>query len=202
MKHRKIERYLPLCYNEANMKSIAIKAIPNSEEKLMTSKDVMDFYVQMKERDIKIWIDGGWSVDALLGKESRLHRDLDIAIQWRDVPVLREVLAAQGYEQVREDNQWNFVLADDKGHEIDVHAFIYDSQGNVTEGIMYPAESLTGTGTINGHTVRCISPKYMVEFLAPWIRKWPEKYLEAVFELCKKFDIKLPAEYTDFKKSE
>ena len=31
---------------------------------------------------------------------------------------------------------------------------------------MYPAESLTGTGVIEGQAVRCISPKYMVEFLA------------------------------------
>jgi lincosamide nucleotidyltransferase A/C/D/E len=67
---------------------------------------------------------------------------------------------------------------------------------------MYPAESLTGTGTIDGYAVRCISPKYQVGFLAPWIHKWPEKYLEAVSALCEKFGIELPKEYKKFVKPE
>ncbi len=60
--------------------------------------------------------------------------------------------------------------------------------------------SLTGSGKIDGQSVRCISPKYMVEFLAPWIHKLPEKYLPAVEALCEKFGIELPKEYREFKK--
>lgn len=63
---------------------------------------------------------------------------------------------------------------------------------------MYPTESLTGSGTIDGHTVRCISPKYMIEFLAPWLSKHPEKYLNAISALCEKFNIELPKEYISF----
>ena len=175
----------------------------NGIEKLvMTSNDVIDFYTQLKNVGIEIWIDGGWSVDSLLGKQLRRHKDLHIAIQWKDVPKLREVLATQGYRQVREDSRWNFVLADVKRREIDVHAFICDDAGKIVGGIMYPARSLTGKGTIDGQPVRCISSKYMVEFLAPWIHKSPDKYLEAVSALCEKFGIKLPKEYIDLKKSE
>ena len=182
------------------MSEIISEQKENRREQYMTSKYVVDLYTQLEKIGIKIWIDGGWSVDALLGKQLRAHKDLDIAIQWKDVPRLREVLAVQGYKQVREDSQWNFVLADDKEHEIDVHTFIYDDKGDVVEGVMYPAESLTGAGTIDGHTIRCISPKYMVEFLAPWIHKWPDKYLEAISELCKKYRIELPKECEKFVK--
>ena len=91
-------------------------------------------------------------------------------------------------------------MADDFGHEVDVHSFVFDEKGNVVEGIMYPAESLTGTGTILSHQVNCISSKYMVELLAPWIHKWPEKYLDDVAALCKKFDIELPKEYLEFRR--
>ena len=171
-------------------------------EQEMKSKDVIGIYTQLQNLGIEIWVVGGWSVDALLGRQLRPHYDLDIAIQWKDVPKLREVLTVQGYKQVREDSQWNFVVADDKGHEIDVHAFIYDDKGNIVEGIMHPTESLTGTGIIDDQSVKCISPKYMVEFLAPWIHKWPEKYLPAVSELCEKFGIELPEEYKEFTKSE
>lgn len=167
----------------------------------MTSKDVVDFYSQLENAGVEIWIDGGWSVDAVVGKQLRPHKDMDIAIQWKDVPRLREILTAQGYKQVREDNQWNFVLGDEKGHEIDVHAFVYDDKGNIVDGIMYPAESLTGKGMIEGQSVRCISPKYMVEFLAPWISKWPEKYLPAVSAICEKYAIELPKEYKEYTKA-
>jgi lincosamide nucleotidyltransferase A/C/D/E len=92
----------------------------------MTSKDVTNLYMQLETQGIKIWIDGGWAVDALLGKETRPHKDLDIAIQWKDVPQLRELLSYQGYKQTKEDSKWNFVLADEQGHELDVHAFIFD----------------------------------------------------------------------------
>jgi lincosamide nucleotidyltransferase A/C/D/E len=165
----------------------------------MTSKDVISLYTQLENQRIKIWIDGGWAVDALLGKQTRTHKDLDIAIQWKDIPTLRKFLEPQGYKQIKEDNKWNFVLADDQGHEVDVHAFIFDDQGNVVDGIEYPTASLTGTGIIDGQEVRCISPEYMVQFLAPWIHKWPEKYVSAVTALCEEFNIPLPKEYLEFK---
>jgi lincosamide nucleotidyltransferase A/C/D/E len=166
---------------------------------MMTSKDVISLYIQLKNQEVKIWIDGGWAVDALLGKQTRPHRDLDIAIQWKDVLRLRQFLELQGYKQIKEDNKWNFVLADNQGHEVDVHAFVFDDQGNVVDGIEYPTASLTGTGTIDDQTVRCISPEYMIQFLALWIHKWPEKYVSAVSALCEKFEIPLPKEYLEFK---
>lgn len=167
----------------------------------MKSSDVLQLYSDCNAAGIEIWIDGGWCVDALLNKQLRPHKDLDIAIQWEDVPKLRELLATKGYTQSKEESQWNFVLIDNSEHEIDVHAFVYDVKGNIVEGIMYPAESLAGEGIIDDHTVRCISPKYMVGFLAPWIHKWPEKYLEAVSALCEKYGIDLPTEYLQFKKT-
>jgi lincosamide nucleotidyltransferase A/C/D/E len=166
----------------------------------MTASDVIDVYLQLEKLGIKIWIDGGWSVDALLGEETRSHKDLDIAIQWKDVPALRKILETEGYKQINEDSKWNFVLADGRGREIDVHAFVYDDQGNIVDGIEYPSGSLTGHGTIDGHRVRCISPQHMVAFLAPWISKWPDKYLAAVSALCEKFAIDLPKEYLDYRK--
>lgn len=76
--------------------------------------------------------------------------------------------------------------------------FVRDENGNVVDGIMYPTESLTGTGNIEGVEVNCISPKSMVEFLAPWISKHPHKYVQAVSELCRKFGFELPKEYIDY----
>ncbi|MEK7161490.1 MAG: nucleotidyltransferase family protein [Patescibacteria group bacterium] len=166
----------------------------------MRQQEVIELYNELENLGTKIWIDGGWGVDALLGKQTRTHEDLDIAIEWKDVPKLRKFLGKQGYKQIKEDSQWNFVLNDKDEREIDIHAFVYDDKGNIVDGIMYPAESLTGTGSIRGQEVRCISAEYMVKFLAPWIHKHPHKYLTAVSALCKKFNINLPQEYNHFKR--
>ncbi len=73
---------------------------------------------------VEVWIDGGWGVDALLGEQTRSHKDLDIAVQEKHVPLLRELLLAREHREVRlEDARpWNFVLGDPNGREIDVHA--------------------------------------------------------------------------------
>jgi lincosamide nucleotidyltransferase A/C/D/E len=53
----------------------------------MTSSEVLDLYSSLEILGVEIWIDGGWGVDALLGKQSRPHQDLDIAIQQKDLPI-------------------------------------------------------------------------------------------------------------------
>jgi lincosamide nucleotidyltransferase A/C/D/E len=59
--------------------------IENEPKPLMRAPEVFDVYVTLEKEGVQIWIEGGWGVDALLGKETRPHKDLDIAIQWNDV---------------------------------------------------------------------------------------------------------------------
>jgi lincosamide nucleotidyltransferase A/C/D/E len=59
----------------------------------MTPSDVVELYRAFEHAGIKVWVDGGWSVDAVLGRQLRQHNDLDIAVQWKDVPALRELMA-------------------------------------------------------------------------------------------------------------
>src|SRR4051812_30158081 len=100
---------------------------------MMPAEEVVAIYLLLKRAGVELWVDGGWSVDALLGQQTRSHKDLDIALRWKDIPTLREVLGARGYRDIQQESQWNFVLADDKGYEVDVHAFVRDEQGNVVE---------------------------------------------------------------------
>ncbi len=171
----------------------------------MTSRDVLALYEQTNAAGITIWIDGGWGVDALLGKQTRAHKDLDIAIERKDVPAFRPLLERQGYTETHLEyaRPWNFVLGDVQGREVDVHVIVFDAQGNglygpVEQGIMYPAASLTGTGTIDRHVVRCISPEWMVKFHSGYALT--EKDFTDVSALCDKFGIELPDEYARFEK--
>lgn len=78
----------------------------------MTAEDVCGFVDLMGGQGIRIWLDGGWAVDACLGSQTRCHDDLDIVIAERDVLVAVAALEGRGYAPVaRPDTRaWNFVL--------------------------------------------------------------------------------------------
>jgi lincosamide nucleotidyltransferase A/C/D/E len=170
----------------------------NSPE--MTADDVIEFVQLLNQHHIDVFIDGGWGVDALLGEQTRPHTDLDIALQHKDVPQVRALLEGRGYKDVPRDDTWecNFVLGDDAGHEIDLHSYTFDSDGNHIFGVKYPFDSLTGTGSINGHPVKCISPEWMVKFHTGY--KLDENDYHDVKALCQRFGIEIPAEYEEFVK--
>src|SRR5687768_1525335 len=137
----------------------------------MHAADVVELYATLERIGIRIWVDGGWGVDALLGEQTRPHEDLDIVVEQHDVPSLRALVEARGYADVPRDDTsaWNFVLGDPQGRMVDVHVIVFDSAGNGTygpaeKGIMYPAASLTGIGRIDSVSVRCISPEFVVKF--------------------------------------
>jgi lincosamide nucleotidyltransferase A/C/D/E len=164
----------------------------------MTASDVIEIAQLLDQNRIDVWIDGGWGVDALLGEQTRTHRDLDIAVQHKDAPRLRALLEARGFKDApREDTRdCNFVLGDDQGHQIDIHSYTFDSVGNHVFGVEYPAESLTGTGSVNGRPVRCISPEWMVKFHTGY--EVDENDYRDVLALCRRFGIKMPSEYRKF----
>lgn len=171
----------------------------------MTGEEVIRLYNELTRLGIKIWIDGGWGVDALLGKQTRSHEDIDIVIQQKDVPKVRKLLEKQGFKDVpRPDTSpWNFVLGDAEGHLVDVHAVVFDEKGNglygpVEKGVMYPAQSLTGNGVILGTSVMCTSAEFMVKFHAGYTLDGND--FQDVSALCEKFGIELPEEYQRFKK--
>jgi len=161
----------------------------------MTSDNVFDLYNRFKEKGITVWIDGGWSVDALLGKQTREHADLDIAVHRKDNARLRQLLINDGYEEEKRDDSsvFMYVMKNDTGESVDVHVFEYGENGKIIYGIPYPFGSLTGTGRIGGQEVNCINPKFMFQFKTGYEPE--EKDLYDVRALSGKFGFTLPNRY-------
>ena len=166
----------------------------------MKSADVVELIQLMEQYGIEVYIDGGWGVDALLGAQTRPHSDLDIALPHKYVPQLRKLLATRGYEELPRNDarDCNFVLGDAKGHELDVHSYTFDDDGKNVQGIAYMPEHLTGTGSIGGYSVKCISPQWMVKFHSGY--ELNENDYRDVLALCRRFGFSLPAEYEKFVK--
>lgn len=154
----------------------------------MTAGDVIAFLDMVEMRGISVWLDGGWAVDALLGKQTRRHADLDVVLEQSDINTVARALRRKGYSTAPRDDSrsTNFALGDDAGHEVDLHS--------VT---LYPPRSLTRTGQIAGRNVGCVAPEWLVAFhtrYEPDANDWAD-----VSALCAKFGIQVPTEFDSFR---
>jgi lincosamide nucleotidyltransferase A/C/D/E len=170
----------------------------------MTAEDVCAFLELMRTHGVEVWLDGGWAVDACLGAQTRRHDDVDIVIDQRDVPAAVSALRARGYVPVlRPDTRdWNFVMGDDLGHQVDFHVIVFDEQGRgiygpLENGQCYPAEALTGTGTIDDRAVRCTTPEWLVRSHTGYELDQTDR--ADVSALCERFGIPIPSEYARFR---
>src|SRR4030042_5643205 len=166
----------------------------------MTAKDVLELVTLFEKNQIEVILDGGWGVDALLGEQTRVHEDLDIAMPHQYVPLARALLAEKDYKEVpRPDTQdCNFVLGDECGHLVDFHTYTFDEHGTLVFGLPYPPESLTGTGSVMGHPVRCITAEWMVQFHTGY--PVDENDYQDVKALCQGYHLEIPAEDGAFDK--
>ena len=134
----------------------------------MTASSLVPLLELLDAAEIEHWLDGGWGVDALLKKQTRPHKDVDLVLRVADVPRLAEVLVARGFVIREGSPPDSFVLADASGLEVDIHAVNFDAEGNGIyrmqngQDWIYPAEGFKGQGVVAAHKVRCLSPAAQV----------------------------------------
>ena len=130
----------------------------------MTSRTLVELLQLIEDAQIPIWLDGGWGVDALLGAQTRTHKDVDIILSVGHVSKLQALLSHRGFMVKEGKPPDSFVLADEAGLEVDVHAVAFDDEGNGVyrmqngEDWIYPAEGFSGRGLVGDLCVRCLSP--------------------------------------------
>ena len=147
----------------------------------MRANDVAEVIRALGDAGVEVWVEGGWGVDALVGEESRPHKDVDLLVGPDDVEALVSWLDAQGFRLVVGEPAAG-LWRDDAGRGIDLRA-----TDDVDPGW------LSGTGTIGGLAVRCLTP-------------WAQMALHAGYEpsandrhdvelLHRTFGVPLPVEY-------
>ena len=125
---------------------------------------------RVDEAGIRVWLEGGWGVDALVGEQTRPHRDVDLAFPAEDEAALLAALSALGFELVEDERPTRFLVRDGRGREIDLHPLTFDANGDGLQAapgggyFRWPREGMLGTGTIGGRRVSCITAELQVRF--------------------------------------
>lgn len=167
----------------------------------MQSKDAVQIINWFNQADISVWLDGGWGVDALVGRQTRTHSDLDVVV-WLDAVVkIKELLIKQGFIVKLDELPTRFVMEDAHLRSIDFHTVKLDMAGNLVQilqnGILfhYPPGALNGQGIIDGHSVLCVTSE--AQMLSHIGYQPLEKDIHNLRLLHQHFDLKVPMEYAD-----
>jgi len=159
----------------------------------MKALDVLTVLAVLGEQNAPVWVCGGWGIDALIGEQTREHADLDLTVRADCEPIAIETLARLGYRIVLDHRPTRLAMADDDGHEVDLHPVVFDAHGSgVQAGLHgssfhYPVDAFA-RGTIAGKLVPCLSVEQQARFHAGYPPR--PKDQQDLARLAAQFDIR------------
>jgi lincosamide nucleotidyltransferase A/C/D/E len=170
----------------------------------MDAADASRIVGQLEAAGLVVWLDGGWGVDALLGRQTRPHRDLDLVMARDDLAAAQQTLAVRGFAHdatAMPGLPGRLVLVDADGRQVDLHPVIFDRHGNGWQDLGadawgdYPAEGLTATGVIAGRSVRCKTPTLEVRHRLGYPLSAVDRHDLAL--LARRFGVAVPPSVVD-----
>jgi lincosamide nucleotidyltransferase A/C/D/E len=135
----------------------------------ISAEEVIDVLDRLEGAGIGASVAGGWAIDALLGRVTREHGDLDLAIDADEIDQAIEALEAVGLN-VKVDERPARLALGDRRRSVDLHPVRWgaDGTGRQSTGtggeFIYPPGSSRAVGRIGGREVRCLSPELLVTF--------------------------------------
>ena len=135
---------------------------------MMRVRDVLEIVDSLGAAPVRVWLDGGWGVDALIGRQTRDHDDLDVVTPLSEGNAARSVLTMLGFEITEDEPTFCFVGRDARDRRVDAHAVTFDDEGGALQrqedGTFwrYPRESFSGIGRVGGREVACLSAEAQV----------------------------------------
>jgi lincosamide nucleotidyltransferase A/C/D/E len=77
-----------------------------------TADDVVELHALVQRAGVNVWIGGGWGIDALVGEQTRQHRDLDLMHRLDQEPAVVAALTGAGFVETLDWRPVRFVMAD------------------------------------------------------------------------------------------
>ncbi len=188
----------------------------------VTAEDVVDLYSGLLARGVQLWVDGGWGIDALVGRQTRSHKDFDAIVAFEDLPALTRFLSGRGFalKMIWTENRWApcpelialvgrerpavevataFVLKDESGRELDFHVVRFDEHGRGMPAwdsdFVFSPEAFAGLGVVGSTRVRCLSAETQMRTHTGYVLQ--ESDVHDLRLLHERFGIDYPDEVAD-----
>jgi lincosamide nucleotidyltransferase A/C/D/E len=174
--------------------------VRTSSRQTVTAERVLELLTVLRANGVDATVDGGWGVDALLGRTTRSHDDLDLVVALDDVPRIYEALRPLGFS-LHEDHLPVRLLLRRNGEQLDLHTVTFDDEGGgvqpqpVGGSFRYAPEGFV-SGEVGGVAVRCVSAA--VQLLCHLGYEPTPKDAHDVLALCRAFSLPVPEVYKPF----
>jgi lincosamide nucleotidyltransferase A/C/D/E len=166
----------------------------------MDATEVLRVLAVLDAAGVRAGLTGGWGVDALLRRETRLHGDADLGVPAEGVDAAIDALFGIGYGVTIDQRPARLVLFSDKG-KVDLHPIVWGPTGaGIQTGFdgeifEYPPGSLEAEGLIAGQQVRCGTPSLQLAFHERYVPRDHDRADMAA--LAEEFGLALPPAYRD-----
>lgn len=166
---------------------------------MISGKDVVALVGLLKRERLAYWIAGGWGIDALLGRVTRDHHDLDLHIDLNQVEDVTSLLEALGYTTSIDQSPIRIEMTHPSGKVVDLHPLRIGSDGS-GHGPMFDGGSwsissagLNAHGSIEGVTVACVSVAEQIRDHCEFEPRTIDR--DDMGLLAREFGISLPSPY-------
>ena len=137
---------------------------------MMSTADVLAVLEALDAADVRAWVEGGWGIDALVGRRTREHDDLDLAVDSaRDgfARALQSLLAIE-FAVTLDDLPVRLVVETADGRSVDLHPLRFATDGSAVQSghareYPYPADGFT-IGRIGDRDVPCLTAALQIDF--------------------------------------
>jgi lincosamide nucleotidyltransferase A/C/D/E len=135
----------------------------------MQLPEVLAILAALRQEACDVWVGGSWGVDALVGRQTRAHRDLDLALNAAHEMRAMKLLEQRGY---RIETDWRPVRVELVAPElgwVDVHPVVFDATGHGRQADLdgghfaYPPETFV-YGAPDGVPVPCLWKEQQLRF--------------------------------------
>jgi lincosamide nucleotidyltransferase A/C/D/E len=135
----------------------------------MRASDVVAVLDALSRAGCRAWVGGGWGVDALAGRQTRPHRDLDLAIDADHEAAAITALGSLGFVIETDWRPVRVELAAEDGRRVDLHPVVFGADGTGRQADLdgghfeYPRDGFT-TGSIEDVPVPCLTVDQQLRF--------------------------------------
>lgn len=153
--------------------------------------DVVKLMRELDRRGVQAWLGGGWGIDALMGRKTRTHGDVDLFVVGDDT-ALRDALQAMGFSVhverfARGKLVRNAIARSRQGRVIDIVTTL--------DPALLIGDRAHTTGRIDGAAVPCLSADLQLTLHTGYAPERSDR--RDIAQLCHAFAFDLPPEYRD-----